>query len=434
MAYEIRRPDEEEDAAERAPGPAAAAPAMGGMPAMGGSPGPAGNAPQASKFVSFDRILNANRDVAERGAARLNSGLTGDAQKAQDAISSKYGEFNTAVQAGTPKMPAPAQTSLTGTAPSPAGTALTGGLQPKGPSTGRNNDLGAGQTVGTVAPAAPINPAVAAQTKPRDVKTAEAMANAKYTGPTSLREYDGWLGLGAPAMAADDRLAQTQSNAGLRALAQDQNSGRVYSEGMKAMDASLLGAVGGERFKETRDRFKNLDNVMADYEGKGNAAVDFAKGEAARLQGQGQPLVDEYNTKLANDKTEAERNALEADRLKKTHGSYGEYADPNRMLGDEKDHAWFIRNGLRVFDPIGFVANMAGHDGLHDKATDWVEDQVGGARHSRTIMGGDGWVSRADMEAIYPHITQAELDALEAMQPKDRQAWVQNKKNELGLT
>src|SRR5690349_6194042 len=78
-----------------------------------------------SSFVNFDRIIAANKDIAERNANQLTGTLKTNAQGANAALTGVVTTFNNAVAAGTPKKPVPA---AAGPKPNPL---MTLGMAPK---------------------------------------------------------------------------------------------------------------------------------------------------------------------------------------------------------------------------------------------------------------------------------------------------------------
>jgi hypothetical protein len=271
-------PTDEED--EEKDGGAAPVGALGGGAlAPGGVQQPAAPAqPQgpSTDFVSWDRILAANKDAAKGAADKMAGGLQKGAQDVQSKLAGAQANFGKAVSAGTP-----------------AGTQ-------QAPTTSVPPSNSFGQPTKTPSPAAATR---IPSGDPRRVRPKQqpAVTDAKYTGPNALSEDAGWGDILSGGRDAQGRLAATsqrredgslQGDSGIEALLQEEAQGG-YTRGQSRMDAALLGSQGRGRFDELRKEYGGLLGQVGDADkaslvqsgaAKEQVAASNARGVAANAE------------------------------------------------------------------------------------------------------------------------------------------------------
>lgn len=84
-----------------------------------------------------------------------------------------------------------------------------------------------------------------------------------YSGPSSMADHRGFAELSGHVNDAAARLRATGTGHGLQALMQDRAAGGGYTQGQSALDAALVGGVGGRRFLELRNRFGDLAGALS---------------------------------------------------------------------------------------------------------------------------------------------------------------------------
>lgn len=318
MAYVL---DEEDDEKQQ---PAQGV-VRGGIPTGFGFGAPAGqtSAPsQASAqppqtgtdFVSWDRILSANKDAAAESAKKMADKTQAGAQDVQGRLRGAQSTFGDAVRGATPQRPGAPSPGLTvgsgggtGGKPAPAVNAFN---QPTGrPAAGLTQ---ASPTAPTPAPGYSVGYGRNHNLTPEE---AQERAGRTYQGPGSLSEGPGWdellssgreAGSRANAAAQRDGMGNLRGDAGLEELLRDEALGN-YSRGASRMDAALLGQSGRKRFDELQRDYGGLtkeirqadaasrlqsqeakDAVAADAAAAGEAfeAYDKPKREAAAAEKQ----------------------------------------------------------------------------------------------------------------------------------------------------
>lgn len=118
------------------------------------------------------------------------------------------------------------------------------------------------------------------------------IAAAKYTGPSSLTEAQGYADLDQQVNRAAENVTNLQDTYGVQAELQDMYGGAGnYTAGGSLLDAGLAQTAGAGAFKGVKDRWGGLLGQLADA--KAEAAKAGAGGLAAS-----QSAVDAYNARM----------------------------------------------------------------------------------------------------------------------------------------
>lgn len=303
------RPQEEEDPNEKAkqeglygffsggraqssaPG-AAASPVAISQPAGG----PGGVADDSgSSFVNFERYVNANKDVATRGANQLGDRVEDKARDAALGLGSAYGQFSDAVKAGTPTYDDSlgvksgtfgAQFTNSGSTqnkPPPAG-ATTPTASPF--TTPGGNTRGAGPTIGA-------QPAPTAA-KPPTREEIEAGSKATYTGPESLSSQVGFDAVTGKIGDAAREVNALQSKEGLSAMI-DRDFNPATAGGQE-LDTVLFGRTGGDRFRSIGQGYGDLASRVGRATADADRLVTQARSASEGAAGKYKDLLGRFDT------------------------------------------------------------------------------------------------------------------------------------------
>lgn len=430
MAYEVIDPRQREeerarahaDAAQAMPWGNAAQSAMAGggqvatsMPPPPGTsppPGSPGVGPDGEgKFVNFDRVLNANKDVAERASTHAAEGLARAGEDARSKLTGVTSSFNAAVNAGTPLAvdrsikPMPA-TAMTGVAGGPAG--MASGMRPV-PQTRPP------QTLGIPGPTT-------------SAEAAAGQAGAVYGGPTDFTKFAGFDEALAANTKAQEGLALTNTPGGLQALAQQQTSG--LTSGESRMDAALLGATGGKKFADVRERFKDLDTAVerasADAGATVGRAQDSAQATADYYQRTGRGLKEQEDAAAA--KAAEEQAAKDRNKKSKSYDDYNEFKHEElvRDFGNAWDPTWYLKQAG--------VTNWSLNDALTDKIEETARDDYGIERDSTRIRWNNldpKLFSEDDKRLLYDSYSEDEIKWLESLTFNQQQEQLYKRLQEL---
>lgn len=280
MAYVLPDDDEQQNG-EMGTAGNGGSPVLGSTTQASATPTPASSSPTpqqgGSGFVSWDRILNANKDAATASATKETQGIQQGGQSVQNDLTSRQNAFNSGLNAGNP---------LSGT--KQADLTITGGA-----SNGNLPKVNAfNQQTSTPEVVNFANQRAAQQKSAKDAQQLQQnLALVKnplqYTGPNSLSEGAGWDSLlGKAGDAADqanalgqrDANGQLRGDSGVQALLQKNQTGN-YTQGQSQEDAALLGAAG-------RGRFDQLQSQYGGLLGNLNSADATAQGEASAAKSQ----------------------------------------------------------------------------------------------------------------------------------------------------
>lgn len=367
MAYEIRPRREEEET--RPEGPEGnegavktpASPFAGFAPAAATAAPPATPVNQPDRFVNFDRILAANRDVAVRDADMLATRLKKAGEGVEAGLNQQKADFGSALTGATPEWAA--NYKLTGK----ADVAREGGTY-KPPESSIPGLQTTGQGLqGTPQKGVPPNLAQA-----RDYTKEE------WAGPQGLYSLPGWEKFARGAVRTQDELAKTGTAAGLQALATQAGATPEQAQ----FDTALMQSLGTGQFDQLRNRFSGLDKAITDAIGtsqkqSGEAEADFAKAKAAYTQG-----ADSVESAMAE--TDARRAAEAADRAiiaqlsKEYDGERGQWGQVD--VGGKSDGRLF-HNALVNASGAGGYFDMMNLKGLERTSNipnlaNWSEDQM----------------------------------------------------------
>lgn len=207
------------------------------MPYQTISQRPAQQRPQGQSspgYVSFSRILDANRPGAKRMADTLTQAAEQKGQQASSAIESAKAGFGEKVQQGT--------------------------LQFQAPDTKTLNAPGGGTSGNLYAQAGALR----------------AQAGRGYEGPKDwgAAGYN-TVDMASQAKAAQDT-AQGLTSMGGRATQLREGVRGPYGAGMSTLDAALAGAAMGNRGQELSAMYGGLSQKLADYQKQGGEAVTAA--------------------------------------------------------------------------------------------------------------------------------------------------------------
>lgn len=270
------------------------------------SQGPTSSGPTATGHVNFDSLYGANADVAQREAGKAADAAQAKAKGVHQGLTGSMNQFNQAAKAGTPTGPTGAQQYW-------AQNANTGVEMPKRvrgagfSSSGQTGvtSPGANQSyiteeqeglVSTPPPLAPT-PGQPAAPPPPDITgitrdQLAAGANAKYAGPNSLSETNGYQKLLDDAVVADQSIANPVS-------------------GQNQLDSALLNAAGRPRFAQLQQAYGHSAN---DIEAANRASTQTAAGARAASKDAAnayQGLLDSYDQRVGADQKSA-KDAFDA--------------------------------------------------------------------------------------------------------------------------
>lgn len=197
-------------------------------------------APSASptNFVNFDRIFNANADVAASSAKALAGRVGQAAQGAQDAAGSANDQYLKDLAAGAIPQ-ATGSDQLYGSTPGVKRQEMTG----DGPQIGPE----------------------ASGPQPTNVDTARGYADSEFAAPKSLLETQYGKDAGTQV-----RRAQSQVNA-------LSDSGLAGLTGGTGMDAALIGTAGRGSFDALRKKYGGLEKAFGDQLKTEGGLYDAAK-------------------------------------------------------------------------------------------------------------------------------------------------------------
>ncbi len=353
MAYEIRQRPEEDEEKQAGPegdegGFRAAVPGLVGAPPTSAlaAPGvsPANPSPeQVGRFVNFDRILSANKDIGQREADALTGRLQKAGQDTEAGLKAQQGQFADKMAAGTPewarnfKLTGKADVLREGSgapavAPAPINYQSTQqgmtGTPQKGPGSTFQGQGVAG---------------AAQKDMPATLGQAQDWRKAEYAGPKGLYELEGWGKFANDAVKAQDLLALTGQPGGIRALAAQTAPDAAGAK----LDASLLQALGQGEFDKQRERFAGLDKSIKDAIGasqkEGIAAADDVKKAASAYGKSADGVQGAIDTDNAGKAQVAARQA-EIDKLSQPYmqGPKPEWGqmDPLNQGAPAKFHAY----------------------------------------------------------------------------------------------
>lgn len=204
-------------------------------PQQRSAPRPQGQA--SPGYVSYSRILDANRPGAKRMADQLAGGVEQQGQQVQQAIQQAGQDFTNKVKAGTLTYSNPLTTTR--------GPAMAGG----------GGYAQAGAAVGQQANA----------------------THREYQGPKDWEAAGiNTQGLAQQAARAGDAARILTSMGGRAAQLRQQVKG-PYSAGMSTLDAALAGSGLGGRVQDLADMYGNLSQQLMDRQTAGNKEVQAAQ-------------------------------------------------------------------------------------------------------------------------------------------------------------
>lgn len=263
------------------------------------SQGPTSSGPTATGHVNFDSLYGANADVAQREAGKAADAAQGKARGVHQGLAGSMNQFSQAAKAGTQQGPTGAQQSW-------AQNAATGVDMPKRvrgagfSPTGQTNVTTKGdnqphiteEQEGLVSTPPPLAPTPGEPAAPSPDITGitrdqiAAGANAKYGGPNSLSETNGYQKLLKEAVAADQAVANPVS-------------------GQSQFDSMLLNAAGRPRFAQLQQNYGHSAN---DVEAANRTSTQTAAGAQAATKDAAnayQGLLGQYDARVGADQKSA---------------------------------------------------------------------------------------------------------------------------------
>lgn len=245
-------------------------------PAAPTTPGGAGAG--GGKFVNFERLLNANRDVADRTAGEMAARVDKDGQAATDATTFTLNTFKGDADRNT-------HTYDAGYGDLPFNGITYGSAT--------NPDI-------EVAPGAYI---------PR--AKAEALSNVRYQGPSSLLDAQyGYGSLMSRAQGAqDDAQAVKDRGAGLQTLMRKQYG--PSTDGGSRMSAALTGYAGAPQFDALAEKYSGLTKLVSDSLGESQAYGEHAANVTQNTADRYGDQVAKFDADQANAADEATRQTQE---------------------------------------------------------------------------------------------------------------------------
>lgn len=273
MAYEIQQ--DEDEAGE---GQVALGQQVGGLIQSEGSSAsaPAGKASQKSSgaFTNIQNYLNVNQDQAEPLAQKTVAPIQQKAQEAVAGATAAKGEFQNQVQAAQTKDNEALLKSLTPEkkAPKPANSPAPsiGNLPPHLTFVA---DEPAYDSVGSVDGASQAkDPRMLSESERQDLQKA---LQAKYEGPESIQDLEGFNQARAKAQEAEHLGNLTQSEGGRFELLRKVVNGPQYTRGQNRLDQAILAQSDPARqtLSNVRSQTSGLGNQVGQIESESNALV-----------------------------------------------------------------------------------------------------------------------------------------------------------------
>lgn len=384
MAYVLPTEDEEKEAQQAG---AQAAPALGGgvIASTSQASTSAPKAPDTSSgFISFDRVMAANKDAAKKSAEKVAGGLAQKGQQARQGVQQASQAFGQQVQAGMPTYlqpgvpQKPAQQSTGKAAADPY--APVAQQQAKGVATPQSPQQAKGS--------APSGYAVGTGQGYLSPEQAAQMAQAKYTGPEAMSDSAGWEDLLGSSREAQRQAAMTgqrdalgglQGDAGLQTLLEEQVSG-PYSKGESRFDAALLGRAGRRDFDALSDEYGDLLGETQRADEASRAMAGEARGRVESEAAQAKAALDKYG---ADNAATAEANRLAGEQSaqrateqardvasRASRPAWGQF-EVDRLLGRNSGPGGGSSQG---------VSGLAGADGLTRSSHAGVFSDYGGSQ------------------------------------------------------
>lgn len=207
-------------------------------------------------FLNFDRFFNANADVANREARRVNEGVANQAQKAKKGVQGVNQSYLDALNGG-------------------------------GPGTGPGFDE-AGNWQGGAAGPVGMSPGGAASAGRAGLESqARTASQAAQLGIPSWTDMPGYQQSLDDVLEAQRQLDALGSEAGLAELS-----------GGTSADAALLGTAGRGAFRQTQDAYGKKGTGHESLLDYANAVADEAEDEGAVRQRERAARADEYRRAL----------------------------------------------------------------------------------------------------------------------------------------
>lgn len=333
MAYELKRKEDEEAVDPNAP-PGTPAVLGGGSALVSGAP--AQQQPTSgSQFVNFDRIINANKDAAEKSVANLTGALQTNAKNARGALAGMVGQFQNAVTAGTPANPTQPRLPPTPAMPASSVPPTTNTFSTT-PRRGNTDGITPAAPAPTTPPVRPVEDPLGGA--PTLAAAQDAAAKAVYSGPTDFTKDPGFADMWQKIGKSDDDLALLNQNGGLGALSQRYLAGGGdYSQGMQDMDAALFGYTGKPGFDQVQREYGDSRKLVDRAVGDAGKQVEHAQGLAADAKKFWDSKI-EQNKVDTTQKADAERHALS-----------------KQIAEDWKTHQWVDKIYTRLSHDNGFL-------------------------------------------------------------------------------
>lgn len=306
MAYLLEDEDDKKQAPEDAPngGIAGVATSLGlGQSGTPAAPQSTGGTGSPSKFVNFDRYFNANKDAAMAGADRLAGGVAKRADAATTGLENYNTGFQSAVKSGTPVyggetgywVERPEQAA--GTDPNNYTTDVR---QQTWETSQPGANAYATRRQGLVVQPTAEQPATR-PTKPDNALTRDelkAKSTTGYSGPNWYSEWDGYS-----KVAGDVGKAASESKAlgdprKLQGLVQQY--GGATTQGGARFDTALLGAAGGQKFRDVADRYAGLEKKLAEYTTAGDAAAGVGRTDGEATKNKYLGILNDEDTRRQN--------------------------------------------------------------------------------------------------------------------------------------
>lgn len=364
----------------------------GGQGSLAGTPSISEPQPQEnqqagsiSKFVNFDRLLDANRSSAQSMADRTAGRIEGRAGTLEGSVKDHQSALDRDVQKGTLNY---------------GNEVIEGGI-------GALNTGGQVQTI--------------------TYDEAKKRAGSGYAGPQDASSYFGG-GLLKEHQDVQSEINATKDLSGLQSmLSREYGKQGHYSEGMGRQDAALTGAVGGQRFRDLQSRYGKFDSLLSDAIKSGGQQIEKAiqtSTDSARKYG---GLVSE------EDRARAEFERKQAENKKApppTHEKdFNEYMGNPDSIGDHSNIGKAAENAAhdvaRYTDPTYWL-NQLGINFGHAQGQGTVDTSLSGVTGSRRSA-----MFNPDEADVYNAFTDEEIAELESLPPAEQRARIEAKKKEI---
>lgn len=351
----------------------------------------------SGKFISFDRILGANKGSVEQSGKDINAKIRAKGEgaelAAQGAVRSSMGDVNNGMNAINHN-----------------GTDFSKNLSP------------AAATPQTLQGSNFLQDFISSKKAVKDTARNEAIA-AQNPNDAFTQDASGFFqGAKDQAASVGQDIRQFGTDGGLAGFLKAQtNPG--YTQQQATLDDALLRGGAGKQFEETQNRFGNLDKYISGQQGKAQNFINENKAEVDYINSTRQKMVED---KANAEKARVEGNAAtaaEAERKRASRAKYDEYTKRRA----EQD----LTNVVEYTSPIDLIMKATGNETLMNKITkgldvyanDWLGTDLNHTNSRAFGTGDEGF-------EVFDAMTSEDWAAFEKMRPADQDKYVAGRMKE----